>query len=355
MIAVPAGFTIERIAAVDGARELAIAKNGDLYVGTLGSDVYVIEHADSKTPSSPRVFVHINDSPVAGVALSDTELFVGAQFGVYDVPLATREAKKLAAVRSSGIARDHVTTTVAWDGEHLFASVGSSCNTCRPDLDDTRATIQRVDLHGGGITPVARNVRNAIALAIDPDTKALWAANSGQDELPLHHPFELFDDVSAHRAPVDYGWPACYDDRKHSPEWTGNCHDVPLPRAVFPAYETPIGAAFYPERQHGAYAFPARYHGGAFVTLHGSWHGPAQGLSGFMPPLVVFVPMHRDEPLRIVNWNDPSTQWTTFVSGFQNGGTIQRSARPTGIAVGPDGSLFLADDLAGGIYRIRPV
>jgi glucose/arabinose dehydrogenase len=73
-----------------------------------------------------------------------------------------------------------------------------------------------------------------------------------------------------------------------------------------------------------------------------------------MPPRIVFVPMHNGEPVRAVNWNDPTAQWEDFVTGFQDGGTIKRSARPTGITVGPDGSLYFADDLAGGIYRIRP-
>jgi glucose/arabinose dehydrogenase len=54
-----------------------------------------------------------------------------------------------------------------------------------------------------------------------------------------------------------------------------------------------------------------------------------------------------------VNGNDPTTQWKEFVGGFQNAAG-QRIARPTGVAVGPDGSLFVSDDEDGGIFRIRP-
>ncbi len=127
-----------------------------------------------------------------------------------------------------------------------------------------------------------------------------------------------------------------------------------IPRIVFPAYETPIGAVFYRPREHGSYAFPKRFSGGLFVTLHGSWHGPAQGLSGYMPPLVVFVPMRADSPDRAVDWNDPSRQWIPFLGGFQDGGSNSRAGRPTGIAVGPQGDLFVADGQSGAIYRIRP-
>ncbi|MBV8198290.1 MAG: hypothetical protein JO263_09145 [Candidatus Eremiobacteraeota bacterium] len=63
--------------------------------------------------------------------------------------------------------------------------------------------------------------------------------------------------------------------------------------------------------------------------------------------------MDRDRPLKTVNWSDPTTQWTDFVTGFQSGCT-SRIGRPTGIAVGPKGSLFIADDFAGLIYRVRP-
>ena len=56
---------------------------------------------------------------------------------------------------------------------------------------------------------------------------------------------------------------------------------------------------------------------------------------------------------RPVDWADPDAQWTEFLSGCQSADG-SRTCRPTGVAVGPDGSLFVSDDLDGGIYRIRP-
>jgi glucose/arabinose dehydrogenase len=357
---VPNGFTIERIGVVEGARELVAAPNGDLFVGTSGNDVYLLPHADAAHPDAPHTFASFDNHPAAGVTLGNGSLFVGTQFGVYDIQYQTGDQKprgpavKLLSVRLSGTARDHVTTSVAVTGDTLYASVGSSCNACRPELDSTRATIQRIDLLRNVATDEAYNIRNAIALAINPQTGTLWAGVAGADDLPIYHPYEIFDAVSLHPNPVDYGWPACYENRKHFEKWSGDCSKTPIPRVVFPAYETPIGAVFYPTGAHGAHAFPAAYRGGAFVTLHGSWHGPPQGLSGYVPPRVVFVPMHGDTPDRAVNWSDPTTQWQLFVGGYQNGGTAERIGRPTGITVGPDGSLFVADDQTGAIYRIRP-
>jgi glucose/arabinose dehydrogenase len=244
------------------------------------------------------------------------------------------------------VARDHVTTTVAVANERLYASVGSSCDNCDPDLDDTRATIQSLDLDGSGMTPKARHIRNAIALATNPQTGTLWAGVAGQDELAHGHPYEMFDPVTLHAGVADYGWPHCYDD--HRSVDGRDCSAQTVARVIMPAYETPIGAAFYPEHPTGAHAFPDAYRGGAFVTLHGSWHQPP------VPPRVVFIAMRGDDPVTAVDWNNPATQWTEFVGGFQTGNGA-RIARPTGVAVAADGSLFVSDDQGGAIYRIRPL
>lgn len=356
---VVAGFSIEPIAQVPAARELVAAPNGDLFVGTESGDVYVVPHAEGAA-GTPRVFVHFDEAPAAGVSLGNGMLFVGTQFGVYEIPYRTGDLRarsaprKLAAVRPSGIARDHVTTSVAFDGKTLFASVGSSCNACVPDLDPTRATIQRIELPSGHMSPEAVRIRNAIALAVDPASGVLWAGVAGQDDLAVGQPYEIFDAVTLHAPVVDYGWPICYDDQRHNAKEPGDCSRVAVPRVVIPAYETPIGVVFYPRDPHGQFAFPAHYRGGVFLTLHGSWHGPQEGLAGYMPPRVVFIAMHGDDPATPVHWSDPNAQWTQFVGGYQEGGTATRIGRPTGVTVGPQGSLFVADDQTGSIYRIRP-
>lgn len=350
-LTVPAGFTLEKIATVSGARELAVAPNGDLFAGTLGNTVYVIPDAQGNA-GAPQPFTHVDDRPVAGVTIDGERMYLGAQFGVWELPYragdrtARAQPRKIATLRPSGIARDHVTTTVAVAGQTLYASVGASCNNCQPELDATRATVQAMDLDGGGMKPRAIHIRNAIALATDPQTGALWAGVAGQDELPHGHPYEMFDPVTLHAGVADYGWPYCYEN--HAAALAGHdCAAQTVARVVFPAYETPIGAALYPARPNGAYAFPERFRGGAFVTLHGSWHQPP------VPPRIVFVALNGDDPRTPVDWNDPAKQWQQFVGGFQSASGA-RNARPTGIAVGTDGSLFFADDQAGGIYRVRP-
>jgi glucose/arabinose dehydrogenase len=349
-LTIASGFTLERIGTVEQARELVVAPNGDLFVGTSTDAVYIVPDAQGNAAPA-KVFVRISDHPVAGVTIDGERMYLGAQFGVYELPYrdgdrAPRaQPRKIASVRPSGIARDHYTTTVAVAGKRLYASVGSSCNNCDPDLDATRATIQEMDLDGSGMKPKARRIRNAIALATNTSTGVLWAGVAGQDELPHGHPYEIFDSVTLHPGVADYGWPYCYEN--HQSVDGRDCSTQVVSRVVMPAYETPIGATFYPLKPTGAHAFPEAYRGGAFVALHGSWHQPP------VPPRVVFIAMNGDQPKTPVDWNDPTVQWKEFVGGFQTANQ-QRIARPTGIAVGPDGSLFFADDEDGGIYRIRP-
>ncbi len=345
---VPSGFGIERIATVPRARELVVAPNGDLFVGTYGNAIYVVPDAE-KNAGPPRVFATFDDRPVASVMVVGEAIYAGGQFGVYRIPYRNgdREARsapqKIASVRPGG-GGSHSTTTVALSKGTLYASVGSSCNACQ-ESDPTRATIQEMTPDGKNMRARAVDIRNAIALALQPDNGDLWAGVAGRDDLEHGHPYEIFDDVSAHAGTPDYGWLKCYDDRK--PVGSASCANVVVPKAVFPAYDTPIGAAFYPLNPTGAHAFPASYRGGAFVALHGSWHQPP------VPPRVAFLPFKNGEPAKSVDWSNPSAQWTEFLGGCQSADG-SRACRPTGVAVGNDGSLFVSEDGGGAIYRIRP-
>ena len=345
---VPAGFTAERIATVPRARELSVAPNGDLFVGTNGASIYVVPDAQG-TAGAPHAFATFDDGPMAGVFVAGDTLYAGGQFGVYRIPYRSgdREARekpaKIASVRTGG-GTGHSTTTVVASKGTLYASVGSSCNAC-DETDATRATIQAMTPDGKNVHARAVDIRNAVALAVQPATGDVWAGVAGRDDLEHGHPYEIFDAITAHAGTPDYGWTKCYDDRK--PIGGASCANVVVPKVVFPAYDTPIGAAFYPADQKGAHAFPATYRGGVFVTLHGSWHQP------LIPPRVAFVAFRGNDPAKGVDWANPEAQWTEFLGGCQSAdGT--RACRPTGVAVGTDGSLFVSDDSTGAIWRIRP-
>jgi len=356
----PSGFVANVVANVSGARELAALPNGDLLVGTSGTTVAILPNAESAgVASTPATFAAINDAPVQGVAYGGGFVFVATQHGVYRIVYANGAQSgtpaKIAAVRTGTVAPNsdgdvHSTSSLAVSGSTLYVGVGSSCNACT-EVDATRAVVLRMGIDGSGMTQQAVRFRNAIALATDPATGTVWAGGAGQDALPFGHPYEFADAVSLRSAPANYGWPSC--EENDVPYAGGaNCAGVQVPALEFPAYSTLIGAAFYPAAQSGAYVFPAAWRGGLFVGAHGSWH-LNNGIFATAPH-VAFVPFAGTFPARAVNWSDPTAQWNDFFTGFQDAGGT-RIGRPTGVAVGAQGSLFVADDFTGNVYRIRPV
>jgi len=363
-LTVPAGFEIFTVAALPGARELAALPNGDLIAGSTGADVYLVRGAESGAAATVSVLAHLPDARASGVAYSQKrhELFVGTENAVYAAtyaPGAERlhgDPAAVTRVRTGGIPAGsdgdvHLTTSVAFDdaSDTLYVSVGSSCNACT-EIDGTRASIFAMRPDGSDKRKIAKRIRNAIALAIDPQTHALWAGDAGQDDLPFGHPYDFLDNVSSHHGVADYGWPDCEENR-HPYVSGASCGGTVAPLVELPPYATIVGATFYPRAPNGRFAFPQTYRGGLFATAHGSWHRTNLGAYA-TAPMVAFVAMRDGSPATPVNWNDPHAQWTAFVSGFQS--AFGRSGRPTGIAVGSEGSLFVADAAAGVIYRVRP-
>jgi glucose/arabinose dehydrogenase len=364
-LSVAAGFGVEVVASIAGARQLAALPNGDLLVGTQGVNVNLVPNAESSGPPGPPVvFASVpGDGPVQGVAFAAPlcTVFIGTQHGVYAIPYVDGQEKAGTATAIDRVRQGtptplsdgdvHYTTSVAFAAGKVYAGVGSGCNACA-EIDPTRATIQEMGPDGASATTRAKRIRNAIALTMNPATGTLWAGGAGQDNLPQGHPYEFFDAVTLHGGVSDYGWPDCEENHV---AYTGgaDCTRTIAPLVELPAYSTILGAAFYPVSQGGAYAFPAGYRGGLFLSAHGAWHTTSDG-KYFSAPRVAFVAMDGDTPRLPVDWNDPTKQWTEFVGGFQLSDGTTRIGRPSGIAVGAQGSLFIADDASGYVYRVRP-
>jgi glucose/arabinose dehydrogenase len=89
--------------------------------------------------------------------------------------------------------------------------------------------------------------------------------------------------------------------------------------------------------------FPAKYKRGAFIAFHGSWNRAPEPQAGFN---VVFQPLAGEKA---------GGAFEVFADGFAPNLTAARpqgNHKPTGLAQGTDGSLFVADDAGGRIYKI---
>jgi mono/diheme cytochrome c family protein len=146
----------------------------------------------------------------------------------------------------------------------------------------------------------------------------------------------------------DYGWPECYHDPfvqklVLSPEYGGDgktiggCANKIAPIAVFPAHWAPNAMVRYDQKE-----FPAHYRNGVFIAFHGSWDRAPYAQGGYN---VVF---------QALNGDHASGQCEIFADGFAGAvkSPAQAEHRPTGLAVGPDGALYVSDDVRGRIYRI---
>jgi glucose/arabinose dehydrogenase len=108
---------------------------------------------------------------------------------------------------------------------------------------------------------------------------------------------------------------------------------------AFPAHIAPNDLLFYTGSM-----FPEKYKNGAFIAFHGSWNRAPLPQEGYY---VVFVPF---------KGSIPSGKWEVFASGFAGVGEVKSpndaKHRPCGLAQGPDGSLYVTDDVKGRVYRI---
>jgi glucose/arabinose dehydrogenase/mono/diheme cytochrome c family protein len=257
----------------------------------------------------------------------------------------------------------------------LYMDSGSPSNSCQrenrmlesPGIDPcpelaTRAGIWRYSAKKlqQKFSPAARyatGIRNGEGLAFDATGHDLYSTQHGRDQLGQNWP-KLYTSQQGAYLPAeelmhvvrggDYGWPYCYYDEVQrklmlAPEYGGNGRKVGLcarklaPVAAFPGHWAPNDLSFYNGKQ-----FPPRYRDGAFLAFHGSWNRapfPQQGYD------VVFQPLAHGKA---------AGHCEIFAAGFAGGDKDPGDAahRPSGLAVGRDGSLYVSDDVHGRIYKI---
>ncbi|MBI4546146.1 MAG: PQQ-dependent sugar dehydrogenase [Gemmatimonadetes bacterium] len=396
-ITLPAGFCAVVVADTVGrARHLVVAANGDVFVAlanrrdqqgvTLTGGVLALR--DTTGDGRADVRVRFGPDGGTGIALVGQHLYFATDDAVlrYALPPDSLQPVGLPDTVVAGLpVGGHRAKSIALDGRgSLYVNIGSRTNACQvedrqpasPGIDpcpelEVRAGIWRFEASRKGQTPAdgerfSTGLRNVVALALHAPSGTLYGAQHGRDQLFQNWPAFFTAEASAEKPSEefvrlekgdDFGWPYCYHDAEAArkllaPEYggdgrkVGRCAQKKLPLLAFPGHWAPNGLVFYTRAGSRAPAlFPAAYRGGAFIAFHGSWNRAPLPQQGYK---VVFLPF-RD--------GLPTGAYETFADGFAGGQIMapgQARHRPTGLAVGADGSLYVTDDAGGRIWRVLP-
>jgi uncharacterized protein (TIGR03437 family) len=323
---VPPGFQVSIYArGLGSARLLAFSPTGVLFVSDSGGRIRAVPQADRVVTFASGL------RQPHGLAFRGDDLYVAENHRIIVFRNATHPSltggspEFVADLPSVG--GGHSTRTILWDSEgRLIATAGSTCNICN-ESDPRRAAAMRFQPDGSGMEIFARGLRNTVGIAVHPLTGEIWSVDNGGDNLGDNLPPE---EVNILRAGQDYGWPRCYGDGGRYPGFSGDCSSTTPPELNMQAHSAPLGLGFYTGDM-----FPAGYRNDAFVGFHGSWN--------------------RSEPtgykvVRILASSGRATGSEDFLTGFLNGRTT--SGRPVHAITGPDGALYVSDDMNGFVYRV---
>ncbi|PWE52963.1 PEBP family protein [Metarhizobium album] len=338
---VPEGFTVQPFAqGLGNSRIIAVSDQGYVYVSRREEgDVLLLkdEDGDGKVDRAPvqvaaRAQAH-------GLAIKDNKLYLVTVKEVFvaDIKQDGTLGPLTLIIGDLPDSGQHPNRVMAFgpDGM-LYISVGSTCNACN-ESNAENATVLRATPDGKSRTIFASGLRNTIGFDWNRETGELWGVDHGIDLLGDEVQPEELNRLEQGK---QYGWPHVFGEGDLYPQSTPvggvtkeQWRDQSEAMVIgYTAHAAPMQMKFY-----SGTAFPAEYAGDAFATMRGSWNrNPASGYE------IVRIHFENGEPKSI----EP------FLTGFLTDGGKTHFARPVGLAVAKDGSLLMADDTNGVIYRI---
>jgi glucose/arabinose dehydrogenase len=393
-IMLPPGFTATVFAdGLPAPRHIAVRENGDVFV-TLRNNQQLLNPDASR--DGLVALRDTNGDGIAdlterfgrgdthtGMAIHDGYVFYSSATAIYairlDDNLAPRGESELVVGGFGNSGGGHSAKPITFDDEgHLYTQAGVPSNACQREPRTAGSPGEQpcpqLERFGGVWRFIAGNReqdqledgirystghRNVVALEWNLLSNELFLVMHGRDQLDTLFPDDFTADQRAELPAEEFhvlaqgdnlGWPYTYYDpmrgqRMIGPEYGGD-GKTPAPAGTykepligFPAHWAPNDLLFYTGTQ-----FPEHYRGGAFIAFHGSWNREPQMQGGYA---VVFVPMRNARP---------SGEWEVFADDFEGPNPVTSPAsaahRPAGLAQGPDGALYVTDDVGGRIWKI---
>ena len=337
----PDGFAVSVFAEnLPHARWMTVAPNGDVFLAESDAGKIVVLRPAPDNSHAARVATFASGfNRPHGLAVHDGALWVA------DVKSLWRLAYSNGALAASG-KRIHVADTtppegpghftrdIAFDSKGtLYLTVGSRNNVS--DEPQPYASVQTVN-SDGSLSTFASGLRNPVGIAFYPGTDDLYVTVNERDGLGDDLPPDYLTRV---RKGDFFGWPYAYIGSHPDPDYGKKRPDMVaktrMPNVLFHAHSAPLGLVFYDGNQ-----FPADYRDNAFVSLHGSWNDAHP--TGYKVVRVKFTN------------GQPENAYENFVTGFWDGTSSPARVwgRPVGLVVARDGSLLVADDAGGTVWRV---
>lgn len=391
-ITLPDGFCASVIVdSLGSSRHIAVAPNGDFYVKSRSEEGGIVALRDTTGDLRPDIIERFSNMTEpgsgtqweTGMVVHDGYIWASNKVAVYRWPMPeggalVPDGEPEIVVNGFPEQSSHASKSFAFDESgYMYVNVGAPSNACQEEPRtpgsagqepceqlERQAGIWRFYADSLGQTQedgirYSTGIRNVVGLDWNTANSSLYVAQHGRDqlntlwgdlytqednaELPAEEIFRLNEGANA-------GWPYCYYDQRQgkkvlSPEYGGDgeeigrCADYLDPVTAFPGHWAPNDLLFY-TGDH----FPEEYMNGAFVAFHGSWNRaplPQQGYN------VAFIPYEN---------GDLSANYEIFADGFIGEESISSPGdaeyRPMGLAIAPDGALFISDSKKGRIWRV---
>jgi glucose/arabinose dehydrogenase len=346
----PAGFVVELFAEnLTNPRKIVTAPNGDLFVAeSKANRVRVLRVGQDGKLAQTETFAENLRQPF-GIAFyppgpNPTHVYVGNTDSVVRFPYqngdlkARAEAQKITDLPGGGQLRGggHWTRDVLFtpDGKKMLVSVGSKSNNDDNEQEKNRADILEYSPDGSGFRVFAAGIRNAVGMALEPKTNALFASVNERDGLGD----DLVPDyITRVQEGGFYGWPWYYignhPDPKHAGKHPELADKTIVPDVLIQSHSASLCMTFYTADQ-----FPQQYRNDAFAAEHGSWNRSHR--TGYK---VIRIPMKDGKP---------TGEYEDFLTGFvTKDGNVW--GRPVGVTQGKDGALYVSDDGGNLMWKIR--
>ena len=352
----PKGFRVSEYATgLNNPRKIVTAPNGDILVAeSMPGRIKVLRDSDGDGTAEKSEDFATGLSRPFGIAFyppgpNPTHVYIGNTDSVVRFPYQSGDTKVRGAaetiVKSIPSGREQVGGGGHWtrdlefsrDGKILFVSVGSRTNVMERARDEPtekrRAVVLAFDPDGQNERIYAWGIRNAVGLAIHPETGELWSSVNERDLLGDH----LVPDYVSHIVEGGfYGWPWFYigpnQDPRHESKHPELKDKTIVPDVLVQSHSASLCMTFYTGLQ-----FPPEYRLDAFAAEHGSWNRARR--TGYK---VIRIPMKDGKA---------TGEYEDFLVGFVTPeGNVW--GRPVGVTVAKDGSLLVTDDGSGIVWRV---